>query len=78
MAAKAKRRATPSYDQPPIEALTTPFEPQTDQDRHGDALKPNGLRQAHINPTSTPHVSNHGAYSGLANTFSLLQRFQSG
>ena len=51
MAAKAKRPATPSYDQPPIEALTTPFEPQTDQDRHGDALKPNALRQAHINPS---------------------------
>ena len=50
MAAKAKRPATPSYDQPPIEALTTPFEPQTDQDRHGDALKPNALRQVHINP----------------------------
>ena len=51
MAAKAKRRATPSYDQPPIEALTTPFEPQTDQDRHGDALKPDALRQAHIDPS---------------------------
>ena len=71
MAAKAKRRATPSYDQPPIEALTTPFEPQTDQDRHGDAMKPNALRQAHINPSR----QYHGAYSGAGKHFCLLQRF---